>query len=208
MKEILESAKSPAIWLSFGKDSLLVLKLALAAGFDGPCYHFGGELSKFAKQVILEHDLTVYSWGCGDRYLIPDGEGLAQVEEFVIGSAIVPFVSPVVEGECCDHGEYKPFTRIFDYRHDITLTGYRKSDWLDAVGVTFPREMDLGITRIVNPVYDLTDEQVVEQLGFKPPEENQVEYCRSCLQAIKSSGWDRNAALVNFRRRFNFVKET
>ena len=67
VREALERAKNPALWLSFGKDSLFLLRLALDAGFNGPCYHFGDELNALAKQTILDHVLTVFSWPCTDR---------------------------------------------------------------------------------------------------------------------------------------------
>lgn len=204
VRKILENAEHPTVWLSFGKDSLLVLRMALEAGFDGPCYFFGDQLSDLAQQTILEHDLTVYSWPASDRYLIPDGDSLAQVDEYQIGVKRIPFISPVVTGEHCDHGEYQRFSRSFAYPHDVTLTGYKRSDWNEAVGVTFPQEINIGVTRLVHPLYDWTDGQVIEALGFTPPEENTVEYCNECLAMIESSDWDRDAALVNFRRRFNF----
>jgi len=204
MREIFEHATNPALWLSFGKDSLLLLQFALEAGFIGPCYFFGDELSDFARQVISDHSLTVYSWPSADRYLIPDGEGLTQIDEYVIGKARVPLISSVVAGERCAHGEYRRFTRRFDYKHDITLTGYKKSDVSGVIGMTFPRELDIGVTRIINPLYDLTDEEVIAQLGFTPPDNSPVEYCDKCLATIQSSDWDREAALAGFRQRFGF----
>lgn len=203
MREVLDKAVSPALWLSFGADSLLLLRLVKEAGFSGTIYHFG-KMSDFAKQTVVEQDLTVYSWPATNRYVVPDGDTLSQVDEYLIGRTLVPFLSPVVKGDDCTHGNYTPFLRAFNYSHDITLTGYRKSDFSPAVGITFPRELDLGFTRIVNPLYDWTDEQVIEALGFTPPDENAVEYCEECLTFIASSNWDRDAALARFRSRFNF----
>lgn len=197
-------AKNPAIFCSFGKDSLLVLRLALEAGFSGPIYHLGTELSAFAQQEILDRDLTVFAWPPADRYLVPDGEGLAQVDEFVVGSVRLPTISPVTRGEKCDHGEYPRFTRPFNFPHDMALTGYKKADRNSVIGTVFAREVNIGPTRLVNLLYDWTDEQVIDALGFTPPEENAVEYCNECLAIIHSSGWDRDAALASFRRRFNF----
>lgn len=204
LDEILARAKSPAILASFGKDSLLLVKLAVQTGFKGPIYHLGVELSELAKQAIIEHDLTVYAWPSANRYLIPDGEKLVQVDEFILGRVLIPTISPVVEGDRCDHGNYLRFTRPFKYPHDITLMGYKRGESNGAVGVTFPRELDIGVTRLVNPLYDWTDKQVIDALSFTPPDDNSVEYCNECLAIINSSNWDRDAALVNFRRRFNF----
>jgi hypothetical protein len=209
MRKLLARARNPALWLSFGKDSLLVLKLALDAGFTGPCYYFGDELSDFAQQVIINHALTVYSWPATNRYLVPSGDKWAQVDEFLVGNALVPALSPVVQGDDCTHLQFhNRFTKQIHYPHDVTLTGYKRSDINEAVGVNFPREINLGFTRLVHPLYDWSDDEVLTRLGYTPPEENSVAYCDRCLAAIESL--DRDAALASFRRRFHFpeLKET
>lgn len=200
--EALLNARNPAIWLSFGKDSLLVLKLALEQRFTGPCYYFGEKLSNFAQQAIIDHSLTVYSWPATNRYVVPDGQEWAQVDEYLVGGQLIPMLSPVTRGENCDHMQFtRRFTKTLKYSHDITLTGYKYADENEAIGVKFPREFDLGFTRIVNPLYDWSDERVINALGFTPPE-GAIEYCNKCLTQLETI--DRDAALASFRGRFNF----
>lgn len=205
IESILRQAVNPAIWCSFGKDSLLLLRLALAAGFNGPCYYFGDELSDLAQRTIIDNDLTVYSWPATNRYAVPSGQKWVQVDEYLIGDRLVPFISSIVEGDHCNHMQFtQRYARPFHYPHDVTLTGYKCGETNEAVGATFPQELDIGVTRLAHPLYDWTDEQVIEALGFTSPDENAVEYCEECLTFIESSNWDRDAALARFRSRFNF----
>ena len=207
MKE-LQHAKNPAIFCSFGKDSLLVLRMALDAGFTGLCYYFGDTLNALAQQMVIDNDLTVYSWPATNRYVVPDCEGWAQVDEYLLGDQLLPILSPITRGQNCEHMNFtRRFTRTFSYPHDVTLTGYKRSDENAAIGISFPREFQLGTTRIVNPLYDWSDDQVIGALGFTPEEES-VEYCNECLGTLQHM--DRDAALAGFRSRFqlNHQKET
>lgn len=195
----LDNATNLAIFCSFGKDSLLVLRMALQVGFSGPCYYFGERLSNLAQQVIIDNDLMVYSWPATNRYVVPDGEGWAQVDEYLIGERLLPFLTPITRGDKCQHMQFtRRHTRPFHYPHDVTLTGYKQSD--QVLGMTLPREFDLGVTRIVNPLYEWTDDEVIEALGFKPPDET-IEYCDECFAVIEQM--DREASLATFRQRFN-----
>lgn len=201
MREILERAKNPAIFCSFGKDSLLVLKMARDTGFTGPCYYFGERLNPLAQKTIIDHSLTVYSWPATNRYIVPDGDEWAQVDEYLIGGTLLPLISPIVRGNKCGHMRFtEQFTRAFLYPHDVTLTGYKASD--QVLGLTFPREVDLGVTRIVNPLYDWSDKDVIDALGFTPPDTSAIEYCEDCLRVLETM--DKDAALARFRSRFNF----
>lgn len=207
IQEALARATNPALFLSFGKDSLLLLKLLRDAGFNGPSYYFG-ELSKLAEMKIINDNLTVYSWPPADRYFAPNGTGLAQIDEYVVGNTLLPVVSPIVEGGNCTHGVYEKYTRPFKFPHDVTFTGYKKGETCDAVGVVFPKQIDIGVTTLLSPLFDWTDGKVIracKKFGIEYEDSNTVEYCHDCLEAIKTSDWDRQAALDNFRDRFQFV---
>lgn len=199
----LAQAANPALLCSFGKDSLLLLQLALDSGFTGPVYYLGEYLPKHAEQVVVNRSLTVYSWPATNRYVVPNGDGLAQVDEYLLGETLLPLVSPVVKGDDCTHGQWSRFTRPFHWQHDVTLTGYKRGETCTAVGRDFPAEVNIGITRLVSPLFEFSDSDVVAALGHEPPDDNAVEYCAECLRFINDN-LNRNAALANFRRRFNF----
>lgn len=199
--EILEHAERPALFLSFGKDSVLLLKLAQDAGFNGTIYHLGTELTKFAEDFILSHDLTVFSYSPCDRYLIPSGDGFVLVEEYALNGARIPTVTDVVRGANCCHGEFKGWTTSFRFPHDVALYGYRASD--ESVIGVLAKEIEAGGCRFVAPLYDLSDADVYAQLAefnvayeINPP----VEFCANCLDAL--SDWDKAASLNAFHQRF------
>ena len=208
IRNILAEAKAPALFCSFGKDSLLLLHLAREAGFTGAIYYFGEELTETGKKMVIEDDLTVFSWPASDRYLIPNGNELALVDEYLVGTTLVPSISRVVKGNDCSHGEFQQFLKPFHYPHDITLTGYKQGETCEAIGISFDREIDIGTTKLVAPLFDWTDDDVfaaLETLGIEPPpSDNEVEFCDECLNLISISDWDRDAALAGFRSRFNF----
>jgi len=208
IRPTLATAQRPALWLSFGPDSMLLLDYARQAGFNGAIYHFGDDLSKLAQQVIIDDNLTVYGCAPIDSYLIPNGDGLALVDEYPLGDTRVPMVSPIVKGDSCRHGALTRRTRHFPYPHDITLWGYRHDDWCEAVGETFTREINLGVTWLVAPLYELTDSDVYaacDAIGIAYDDDtNDVAMCDECLNAIINSDWDRQASLNGFRERFRF----
>lgn len=208
ISDVLANAKSPALLLSFGKDSLLLQHLAREICPNITLYTFGDSLSAFAEQFIIKNDLTVFRYAPADRYLVPNGEGLALVDEFALNGTRIPLVHPIVKGDDCRHGVSEKRTPQFRFSHDVTLWGYRATDWCDAVGTTFDKEIQLGGSRFYAPLYDFTDVDVFEALETLEieyaDEPNELEFCEDCLNAVNSSDWDRDAALAGFRHRFQF----
>lgn len=206
LAETLSRATNPALLLSFGKDSLLLLRLARGVGFRGPCYYFGDDLSALAASIVVDNDLTVYSWPATNRYVIPDGDRFAQVDEYLMGNVLLPTVSPIVAGTNCDnHKIPQRFTSPFYFPHDVTLWGYRKSDSCEAIRTTFAREFSIGPTTLNAPLYDLSGNDVYaacETLGIEYEDSNEVQFCDACLNAILNDDWNKSAALAGFHERF------
>lgn len=205
IKEVLASAKNPALMLSFGKDSVLLLKYAQDAGFNGTIYHWGNELSDFAEDFILSNDLTVFSYAPVDRYLLPSGDGLALIDEYALNNHRVPTVRDVVKGDKCDHGVLKQTTSAFRFPHSVTLWGYRAVDDVPVIGMTLAKEIEVGGTKFIAPLYEMSDAQVyaeLDELGLSYEEDNSVEFCDHCLDVINNSNWDREESLTSFRQRF------
>jgi len=208
LQSVLDNAKSPALFLSFGKDSLLLYHLAKEVRRDLTLYTFGDTLSSFAEQFIMDNDLMVIRYAPADRYLVPNGDGLALVDEFALNDIRVPLVHPIVRGADCAHGVSTKRTPQFRFPHDVVLYGYKSGETCDAIGTTFPKEMMIGGSKFVAPLYELTDFDVyeaLETLGVDPPmPDNELEFCDECLNAVIASDWDKNAALAGFRSRFQF----
>ncbi len=210
VQEILSAAKNPALFLSFGKDSLLLQHLAREVCPNITLYTFNDSLSSFAEQFIIEQDLTVFRYAPADRYLVPNGEGLALVEEFALNDTRIPLVHPIVKGDNCRHGRYQKSTPQFRFGHDLVLWGYKRGESCDAVGVDFPQEMVIGNSKFYAPLYHFTDFDVYEALEALEivyvDEDSDEEFCDDCLNAVISSEWDRGAALHNFKSRFGFFE--
>lgn len=208
ISDCLATAQRPAVFVSFGKDSLLLLHLARQARPDITIYHFADELSEFAEQFIIQNDLTVYSYAPADRYLVPNGEGLALIDEYALNDTRIPVVTPIVSGADCRHGIPLQRTPSFRFPHDLVLWGYKCEESCEAVGTAFPKEMLIGGARFVAPLYEMTDAdvyQALETLGIPfEDERNEMEVCDDCLNAVISADWDRDAALAGFRSRHNF----
>jgi len=122
--ETLARAKSPCVLSSFGKDSQLLLHLVREQRKDIPVYFFGDSLPTFAKQFIIDESLTVLNYAPADRYLVPNGEGLALVDEYSLGRVRIPMLSEVVQGENCVHGVSETRTPYFNFAHDVVFWGY------------------------------------------------------------------------------------
>jgi hypothetical protein len=204
----LKDTRHPAILCSFGSDSTLLLYFARQARRDIPVYFFGDDLPELAQQLVLRDDLTIYSYAPADRYLVPQGEGLALVEEYAVNGQRVPMVSKVRSGtrETCAAESSPLRTPSFYFPHDVVLWGYRSTDHNELIDATFEREVQIGHTKFIAPLYDLTTDQVLnalDALGLDYVEDDDVEFCDECLNAVLNSDWDAQAALAGFRSRFH-----
>lgn len=208
ISHVLEAAKRPALFLSFGKDSLLLYHLAREVNLGITTYYFGDELSAFAEQFIIRNELSVFSYAPADRYLVPNGEGLALIDEYALNNTRIPVITPIVSGDNCRHGISQVRTPAFRFPHDKVLWGLKRGETCEAVGVTFEKEIDLGSLTVYAPLYEMTDADVYQALEtLEIPysnERNEIEFCDDCLNAVINSDWDKSAALAGFRRRFNF----
>lgn len=209
VREILSTAKSPALFCSFGKDSLLLLHLAREVNPDIPIFYFGDELTNFAEEVVKREDLTVWNYAPADRYIIPNGDGLALIDEYSLRDVRFPVVTPIVEGENCKHAVPELRTFAFNYRYDVTLWGYKQNETCEAVSVSFSQEINLGTTRLIAPLFNWTDDQVLNALQHLNipyiEESDEMEFCSDCLSAIINSEWDKEASLMAFRNKFGLV---
>lgn len=223
IRESLDGAKNPALLCSFGKDSLLLLHLALQIypnlAIIWYKHRANKEQRRFAERIIQEWDLTVLSYSPADTYFLP-GDSLTLVDEMSFGPHRLPLLTDTKQGTECAvtlKGERTPF---FGYDFDVTLWGYKRSDEVGPLFKTpFAEDFKFGVSRFVAPLYDLTDGEVlraIEECGI-PYEavDDSVSVCTNCLTSdepvycpeaqslIDPIVWDKGFALETFKQRFN-----
>lgn len=207
IREALANANSPALLCSFGKESLVLLKLAREVRPDISILWFGDSLSTFGESVIRENDLQVFSYPPADRYLVPNGDGYSLIDEYSFGQTRVPLISDLVASDQCEIETLstlrKPF---FGYGADVTLWGFRQEDRHSLVDTVFPRQFQLGQTMMVAPLYDWSESDIfaaIEELRIPyEPETNHIGVCSECLEQITATvGED---SLTAFQERFNW----
>lgn len=203
----LVKAERPAILFSGGKDSLVLLDVALKIRPDITVIHFYDHLHPDVAAVIKGMDLDVLSWAPATRYLIPWNDGIALVSEYSFGDVRLPVLRDVIpELHRCELERLK-LDRMsnFDYPFDLTLWGYRKSDELHPVMPQFfPREFQFGPTRLLAPLYEWETIDVIEAVRRLPytPCADAVTACVKCREVLK--GWDRQSAQEFFAKRFGY----
>lgn len=205
----LGESRHPVLLSSFGKDSVLLLHLTIPIK-NVPVVWFRNKLNVYAEKVIKDLNLTVYTYPPIDQYLLPNETGYTLVSEYSVGEARLPMLTDIVEGE--GELELNPHRMgIFQYPWNLSLYGMKRCDSHPIIGRPLDQVMTLGPTRLVAPLYGLTDEQVFEMLdslGVEPPKEDgDMHVNASTLAEIRSLEWDREAALTTFRQRYGF-KET
>lgn len=203
--QLLE-AKSPALLFSGGKDSLLLLDEVRRIRRDCTVIHFYDRLLPEVETIIKEWDLEVLSWRPAAQYLIPWEKDIALVSEYSFGDARLPVLRDVVIGEDCHRR--RDTTEHFDYPFDLTLWGMKKCDELHPVmPAHFEREMPLGPTRLIAPLFDLTDDDVLTEIdrrGFPYEPFADVVTISPEYRAWLSKDWDGSGALNYFAARFSY----
>lgn len=206
LKETLRRAERPALLCSFGKESLVLLDMVRQIRPDVAVIHFYDHLHPQVAEIFKGWNLELLSWRPAAWYLVPDGDDVVLVSEYSFGDARLPVLRDVVDGEDCQW-EKRPtlLTEAFDYPFDVTIFGYRREDERHPVmREPFPRQFQLGPTKMVSPLYWWNTEKVmkaVSRLPYAPVTQDAVRMCAKCREGL--SGWDRQASLDFFDRRFN-----
>ena len=186
-----------AILWSGGKESNRLLDMFPAA----QVIHFYDRLHPEVEKMIKERDLNVLSWSPAQRYLIPFDGTLALVSEYSFGQGVLPVLRDVVVGGECEMEKLsRQRTPYFDYPFEKTYWGYRKADELHPVMPVFERETQLGPTKLIAPLYDLTDKEFEHDMTL----DDSIRMCESCWLALEN--WDQEASLNRFTERFGYRK--
>lgn len=215
----LDGAKFPVVLSSFGKDSMLLLKLVNDVR-ETPALWFRSvdrKRNRFAEQFIADSGMTAYSWEPADRYILPNGEGMSLIEEFAFGHRRVPFVSDIAPGEKCAVNLPKERVAFVNYDFDVTFAGTKECD---SHSLATPPE------GFVYPLWGMTDAEVweairemeipVEESVYDGSEPDGPALCTRCLmpgsgevfcpdaqRLIPRFNWSSDAALAAFNTRFS-----
>lgn len=236
IKEVLDRAECPALLCSFGKDSMLLLSLIREVK-QIPLIWFRSGLSseqeRFAKQIIRDWDLIVWSWEPSDVYVLPNDKGFTLVREQAFGVHRLPLLTDIEPGSKCVFSFPAVRTRSLFPHFDYIFAGWRDSDpdgegcyWI--TGPTpFPEDgYSLGKAKVYAPLRHLKDSEVwqaIRELNVPVADRYQGEidtkpdsfsFCTNCLSSetlcpetgemIPKVDWNPQASLDAFRQRFAF----
>lgn len=182
---ILGRAEHSAILCSWGRDSSLLLHCAREINPAIAIYYLGDTLPAEAARLVVDEGVAIYSFAPKSAYI--DRETL--IENFSFNGVAVPMLSSVVKSDHCTHDHLNQAACVnFFFPHDVVLWGYRHSDEHPLLpGVKFEPEIQIGHTRFIAPLYDLSDAEVateINRLSLSYVEDKPIEICDSCLQAL------------------------
>lgn len=139
IRELLEVARRPAVALSGGRDSMVVLDMVRKYQPDIEVLVFKTDFAPhqwaIVDNLIREWDLTVFSPPPRASYLVPNGDELARVDEYEIGAATLPVLRDFVhdDSRCALEMERK-FLPASPLDFDLIFVGTRKGDRSEATG--------------------------------------------------------------------------
>lgn len=234
MIEYLKRAKNPAVLFSGGADSLLVLHIVRQYK-DVPVitfrHNFTDKQWSAVDRVIKEWNLEVWSVPPRLSYIVPNGEGLARVDEYMLGKTTLPVLQEFTHAEKCGLQLDNKTLDLALTDWDVIFTGGKKTDGNAAMGHPFNApviECD-GVT-LVQPLFNWTPAEVlakVRELGLPYAKEwydggndefetGMLHACSRCLTdaervfcplentVIPTVKWDRAGMLDSFRNKFGF----
>ena len=197
IRGILEPAQAPGLLCSWGKDSSLLLHYALQARPDIAIYYFGDDLPEVAARQMKDDGFPVYSFAPARHYGTPE----TLIDEYSFNGTRVPMLSAMVASDDCTHEHLRQKPVDFYFPNDVVLWGYRYPDSHPLLpDVKFEREIQLGHTKFIAPLYDLTTDQVLnalDALNLEYAVDEPVLVCEDCMNALISNA----TTLAGFQER-------
>jgi len=170
-------SKNPVLCLSFGKDSMVMLDLALRAGPRLPVIYWKREhhfpqKNRFANEMIEQYDLEVYDYPPEYTKLVRKGSLIEVVNYFSIGKHTIEVPSGILppEGDqkflCALCDMYLKPTGHFEFPWDAMFIGHKDSD-VDPLRGAVPLTVDeyqhnADCPTFTFPIRHFTDEDIWE----------------------------------------------
>lgn len=180
----LESAQSPILAFSGGKDSMLLLYLVRQVSESVPILLFqdfwNREHKKWVGSIIEDQNLVAFFYRAS-MLKYQKGSILAY---YSFGASSLPVISDVIHTDDCglDKGK-RVLNRVplAQFLWDKVFTGSRKSD----SHLLVPK-LDFSGTNVVTPLWDWTDSEVWEAINYLniPTSDTSTDahLCMNCLE--------------------------
>lgn len=235
LKKLLElfSDGTSALYLSGGRDSLLLLHLLLEAqkpfGIVSFTNSFTREQKKHIDKIIYEQNLLVFSYPPTNAYLIGKDKKVTMVEEYLfLDGSVKPFLRDCLDtpSKCVYETEFGSFIDTAPAGFKLNIFGTRKTDKHWATGkVGKEKLVKNGKFVYYNPLWDWTRKDVAEGLrflkvDFPKTETGDVPLCLKCLtataevecpktgQKIAPFDWNGKKNLELFQEKYSYQKES
>lgn len=239
VQEVMAQAKRPALLCSFGKESMLLLTLMREIREDFPCLWFRTnqtpEQTAFAKSIIRELNLQVFSYAPAEVYVVPNEDGVTLIHEYSFGRNRFPRLVDIEPGERCSLKLDPSRTPQMSHVWDFLFAGWKDSDSHRVLGDDpFPDDgYFLGDAQVYAPLRHMSDADVwsvIEELHVpvdrqrysfsdETRDDGVLKLCTACYSSGESEvfcpderrlipvqPWDRQASLNGFRQ-FYGLKE-
>jgi 3'-phosphoadenosine 5'-phosphosulfate sulfotransferase (PAPS reductase)/FAD synthetase len=228
IQKALSAATNPVLFWSSGKDSMLLLWLIREIR-NIPCVWFRHDLlptqKEFAEKVIMDLDLTVFSYPPMQRFVLP---GMTFISDQSIKGVAFPVLVDQVHSDRCALELDKQRLSFFEFGWDTVLTGWKHSDSHPLIPKMNLEGFRVGDVMFHAPLHDLTDEDVwtlIRELNVPVDEKRYagndlynpdvIHACVNCMtpnqetvfcpreQAqISAHVWDYKGEVAKFRARF------
>lgn len=195
------AANNCVLWLSGGKDSLLLLQVLLTEKFSVLRFDDGWtrEQKEIVNNLIKKHSLQVFSYPPKSAVLFGDGNGeITLACAYGVGAKgeAVSILRDLVHGSRC---AFDVNIKISERANppvifDVNIWGSKKGEphYAFSGGDVVPaKEWSAGNAKFVCPLYDWTDAEVLEALKLfginyvEPPDQlntGNVSACTNCLK--------------------------
>jgi 3'-phosphoadenosine 5'-phosphosulfate sulfotransferase (PAPS reductase)/FAD synthetase len=222
----LEGAGNPIIFCSFGKDSMLLLKIAREVKPDIPCLWFRHDLlptqKEFAERIICDWNLTVFGYPPAQTFVLPNDEMTFISDQSINGYAWPVLVDQVYSDRCSLELD-KTRMAYFPFGWDVVLTGWKSSDTHPLIpeGSLNIDGLKLGDVTFYSPLHDLTDGDVwtlIKELNVPVDEKRYagddlynpdvVHACVACLKPDAKRVWCPSAKRLIDAHTWNHKAET
>lgn len=184
IKAALTKAKNPIVCWSGGKDSTLVLYLAREVNKDIPVLvfkDFWDDLS-FVQDVIEKWELTAFHYKPVEITL----KGDTVVAYYNLAGKPLPVLTDIEYGERCGLKHWTPGAYPH-YMWDVTLTGSKKTDRHSLVPELDLTALTTDDHELVTPLWEWTDEDVVQTLTSLKIPARPDEPSKMCLNCLKGT---------------------
>lgn len=213
------------LFLSGGQESLLLLHL-LRQTANIPVITFAEDWTKEQlkqlEKIVLDYDLTLYTYPSANRYFLPNGDGFSLVDEYGFGGNLIPVVRDIEDAEtgCLADIETRRLD-MFDFGFDCVLTGFLKEDNHALIGNPMGEVKEQGTITFIAPLWNWTKAEIsaeIERLNLHVIEKSgDLRSCAKCLGAekevfchkenkmIPTIEWSPQENLEIFREKFGYV---